>query len=197
LIGTVLFHVPDEVLDRAHEWIVDYRSNLLSKGAVTAFYQNLPTAGRGHARQWELMRRLWRGVDPTLMLDDVPAFERLRIPKSRHQPAGRVPRGRRYNLSQSLSPQARKREADKGMAHLSPWADGAWDWLFSGWEAAEHADRKGELKRRERQMMQLEAERSAAGDALHRRAIERIIADERASWPIDPHERPRSRTLWW
>lgn len=197
LIATVLFHIPDEILGRAHEWIVDYRAKLLANCAVLAFHQDLPGSGRSHARQWELMRRLLRGIDPSLLLDDVPAFERLRIAKSRLRPAGPVPRGRRYNLSQSLSPEARKRQADLGMPHLSAWSEGAWDWLFTGWEAAEHADRKAEVLRRQRILHQLEVEREAAGDPLHRRAIERIIQDERASWPSDPHERPRSKALWW
>lgn len=196
LIATVLFHVPDELLGRAHEWIVEYRAKLMASGAVISFYQDLPGPGRSHARQWELMRRLLRGVDPLLLLDDVPAFERLRIPKSRLQPAGAVPKGRRYNLSQSLSPEARKRQADLGMPHLSAWSDGAWDWLFTGWEAAEHHDREDETLRRQRILQQLELEREAAGDALHRRAIERMILEERASWPCDPHDRPRSKVLW-
>jgi hypothetical protein len=197
LTATIVFHLPDEILDRAREWLGSYRTKILDDGGAANVYLNFPTAGRGHARHWDLVRRLWRGVDPSLVLDGAPASERLRVPKSQLRPAGQVPKGRRYNLSQSLSPQERKRHADRGMPHLSAWEDGAWDWLFSGWEASEHKARAAETQRRERKMVQLEGERLAAGDALHRRALERIILDERESWPTDPHLRPRPRKLWW
>lgn len=197
LTAMMVFHLADDVLERAREWLGRYRAKVLEEAGAAAFYLDLPTAGRGAARQWALMRQLWRGIDPSLLLEEVPAFERLRIPKSQLRPAGRVPKGRRYNLSHSLSPEERKRQADKGMPHLSAWDDGVWDELFSGWEAMEYKERTAEVRRRERTLAQLEHERLSAGDALHRRALERIILDERESWPADPHLRPRTRKLWW
>jgi hypothetical protein len=197
LTATIVFHLADEVVDKAREWLAGYRTKMLEEEATSAFYLDLPSAGRGQARQWYLMRQLLRGIDPALILDDRPAFERLRIAKSQLRPAGAVPKGRRYNLSHSLSPEQRKRHADRGMPHLSPWDDGAWGWLFNGWETLEYKARSAEASRRERRLEQLERERSSAGDALHRRALERLIIDERESWPADPRRRPRSFKLWW
>ncbi|GAA4025289.1 hypothetical protein GCM10022280_27700 [Sphingomonas swuensis] len=195
--GIALFHLPHEVYARAKQALSDgVRQIQTDVPDVDADIIADPLTGdRAVTQHWRFVRGLWRGVDPTIIADGRPLIERLRIPPAHRRPAGRLNGGKRFNMSQSLGGTARREEAIIGLAALSAWGDGAWDWLFSGWEMREHLDRKIEAGRRRQEMAELERLMEAAPDALHRSAINALIRKAIDTRP-GPRRRPRSQKLW-
>ncbi|TCJ39522.1 hypothetical protein [Parafrankia sp. BMG5.11] len=145
---------------------------------------------------WTLMRELWRGIDPIVRVDGMSVLDLLKVPPSRRGPLGHV-EARRYAISASINEGQQRTAAADRMGHLSAWADRKWSRLFTAWELKEHAARSDELHRRAQRLAEIERAFPADGLLLEHTAHNAAVAAERATWPIDPHDRHRSWPSWW
>lgn len=147
-------------------------------------------------RQWSLLRRyIWAGLDPALLIQNVPLIDHLAVANRQRHPAGAVERAR-LRFSHSIGRKGQTGAAAEGMAHLSAWHAGRWDQLFTGWELQEHRERVRLRERRCEALTLFEARRAVTGDPLALSVIDKLEHDERTSWAKDPLNRPRTRPFW-
>lgn len=147
-------------------------------------------------RQWSLLRRyIWAGLDPALLIQNVPLIDHLAVANRQRHPAGAVERAR-LRFSHSIGRKGQTGAAAEGMAHLSAWHAGRWDQLFTGWELQEHRERVRLRERRCEALTLFEARRAVTGDPLALSVIDKLEHDERTSWAKDPLNRPRTRPCW-
>ena len=175
LTSTVLLHLPGFAAERARTWIFE---RFLPRYAPADpswadDWLEVRHASDAHgvlAHQWELMRRLWRGIDPTIAADGELLIDRLGVPKRGRRPAGRVSR-RRYALSLSINRAARAEEAKLFEPHLSAYADRAWDWLFRRWEWREARNRRQTRRREDELLRAVSLEQEVTGDPMSARKL--------------------------
>ncbi len=134
----VIFHLPDSLEERVRLWFDTKLASLGRRGGLAtdqcglACSASRKTSGRVE-HHWDLVRLLWRGLDPAIQADGRPLVDQLKAPVRARRPAGAIP-GRRYACSRSLSLTAQARAGrDYGPA-FSALQDAAWAHLFTGWE---------------------------------------------------------------
>ncbi|GGJ36257.1 hypothetical protein CDQ92_10635 [Sphingopyxis bauzanensis] len=185
LRSTVLLHLPGFAADPARHWI--FERFLARRCTVGETWhsewlrvQHVDEARGALAVHWALLRTLWRGTDPGIVVEGEPLVERLKVARRERRPAGKITQ-RRFGLSQGLSKAARTGEAELLGAHLSAYTDGAWSWLFSRWEWAEAEKRKKARMRLAELGRASDREGSATCDPLSVRKLTfevRLAADE-------------------
>lgn len=197
--STILAALPEFLIEPATRWLCErwLPSRVSGQSPVLPLKidADCPRTSRGKMnRHWGLVRRLWTGVDPEAMIDGDYLFSRLGLRRQQLALPGDIS-GRRYNLSQSISPSSLRRQGLQGMALLSAWDDRAWTELFSGWELGEHQDRQAEERRQADEIAELE--RSYGPGALDKIALEARITSARSRWPWDARDRRRNWQGWW
>jgi hypothetical protein len=150
-----------------------------------------PTRRKQLQRHWGYVRLLCRGLDPSIVIAREPLIKRLAVPEASWRPAGLI-HTRRFAVSTTINDGEIKRSAQELLSYLSAFGDQFWSRLGDGWELDEFRDRE-EVKR-ERRLAEDDIETTYWNDAGRRKSE---LADLRRSWPIDPHARPRSWTVWW
>lgn len=195
LESTILFHLPAFATEKARRWIVEkFLPRRASELLHCQDWLEIDVVGdrRGAlAVHWELMRRIWRGTDPAIMADGVPLVDRLNVPVRHRRNAGSISR-RRFSISASLGPSARAEEANLLGPHLSAFADGAWGWMFKGWELRLAAERMQARSRLAEQLQAVSKEVELSGDPLSHRqlAFQRRLAIEEAKKTRNFNTRP-------
>lgn len=196
LRSTVLMHVPAAAksdLDAFFARWSNRHQEILQLGYDVQFHDHMPAA---LSHQWTLMRKLWAGLNPDERLGGAPALERLRVKPAFARVIGPI-ECRRYSISGCIGDGARRQAMIEQMGHLSAWADGAWDYLFRGWEGPEHTARSSEAQARERRVAEIN--RSYTLDnSLEQSSLQAALAMEQAAWPVHPHHRSRTwKGQWW
>lgn len=175
LRSTILLHLPGFAVDPARQWIF---GRFLARrcevgetwGSEWLQVRHIDEARGALAFHWELMRQLWRGIEPGIVVEGEPLIERLKVPPWERRAAGKITQ-RRFGLSQGLSAAERVREAELLGPHLSAYADAAWDWLFTRWEWAE-AEKRAKARLRLAELRRAaEREGSIAFDPLSARKL--------------------------
>lgn len=196
LTSTVILHLPGFAAERARTWIFErflprYAPVDPSCSGDWLEIQHVSDAHGALAHQWGLMRRLWRGTDPTIVTDGELLIDRLGVPKRDRRPAGRVSR-RRYALSLSINRAARAEEAKLFEPHLSAYSDRAWDWLFRRWEWRSARSRRQSRRREEELLRAVAFERAVTGDPMSARklALERDGAVRSSRGPQQFRQKP-------
>jgi hypothetical protein len=184
---TIVGHCPYKLTQRAEGWLGKRAGELEGLKAHEPRFSRSATM-RNH---WVLLEDLWNGVSCEAYTENGRLL--ADILGARHpRQAGHV-HCRRYATSKSLGPGARAKAATDGLPVLSPFADRAWDRLFTGWELAEHMDRQREQARRAHDREQLEwLEPGYATDPAAYAAQVQLLQ----SWPESPHSRPRRWQVW-
>lgn len=194
--STIIGHISPDLFEFAEDWLRQTHLPRFVEGKVSrrAIAFDAHDMGRGQAgigRHWMLVRRLWRGIDPSFHVKGTPLLDLLGVPAMDRNPCG-VFLGRRYNLSRGIAESAHQRLRDEQMGHLSAFEDRAWDWMFTGWELDEHRSRIEEKRTRLKRRVEIAEE--ASGNA-EREA--RLLARMRAECAVDPRDRARSWEGWW
>ncbi len=175
LASTILLHLDGAVEAKARDWI--FRKFLAGRQLGGNGWQDdwlevshAKSAKGALAHQWQLVRRLWRGLDPSIEVDGVPLIDRLDVPNAWRQPAGDVSQ-RRFSVSQSLSQASRQEMATDLPSFRSLFAERRWDQLFSGWELKAFEARQTALHRLRMIQGDLQRERAVATDSLAMRQL--------------------------
>ena len=196
-LNTVSFiHVPEVVHEKAAAWLETRLDGRVDGLIGEAQGMDLDGHGKGLMRlHWQLARELWTGVSQTACLPTGELLiDRLKVVKSDRNGVGAV-QCRRYTTSTSISAGARRDAQLDRMGHLSAFADGAWDWLFRGWEIWEHENRRHVSLERAQQVAELRT-RVPGSDDYERQAFEVRLSRLRAGWPADPRRRSRTWKTW-
>lgn len=180
LASTMVMHLPGFAEDKARRWIFEkFLAESLNRSSVQVGdwleVRHIGDARGAQAYHWDLMRRLWRGLDPDVVVDERLLIDLLGVPKTTRRPAGKIER-RRFNISHSIGKAAQAREAVDLGAHHSAWSDGAWDWLFRYWELRAFGTRNRERLRRAERSRAWRQERELIGDPLTARKLASEIA---------------------
>jgi hypothetical protein len=175
LASTILMHLDGAVEAKARNWI--FRKFLTGRQLSGNGWQDdwlevahAKSAKGALAHQWQLIRRLWRGLDPTIEVDGVPLIDSLNVPNAWRQPAGDVSQ-RRFSVSQSLSQASRQAMSTELPSFRSLFAERRWDQLFSGWELKAFEARQTALQRLQMIQRDLQRERAVATDSLAMRQL--------------------------
>jgi hypothetical protein len=156
--------------------------------------------GRQMLRHNLLVRLLCRDIDPSIMVrqagDRRKLVDIIGLPHCLWQRCKPPLIAQRWRASESLGSSARRAADRDRFAYLSPFADGAFASLYTGWEQAEAQDRIVEERTREderaRILLKWPSGVSPRYDELQREALSRL----EASWPSDPRLRLRSWQCW-
>ena len=208
VVTEVAMHVPVASGARAREWIGARLSRLRPHHSAGALDWRMDEAEYGHAhnspasrvkRHWAFVTPLLAGLDPAITHagpDGAPApvVDLLGVPAAQQRPAGDLTL-HRTQTCQRLGRSAR-REANRRLPLLSAFADTAWTSVRQGWELDEYAHRRGELERRREAEALVQAKWTGEGELEVRRCLQDLAA-LRASWPSEPHDRPRHWKGWW
>lgn len=134
----VIFHLPDSLEERVRLWFDTKLASLGRRGGLAtdqcglASSASRKTSGRVE-HHWDLVRLLWRGLDPAIQADGRPFVDQLKVPVRARRPAGAIS-GRRHACSRSLSLSAQARAGRDYAPAFSALQDAAWAHLFTGWE---------------------------------------------------------------
>lgn len=186
LVSSIILHVPERLHLEVGAWLQNNFASRFIEGVErnTAidfdFEHHRKEQGRG-PRHWELVRSLWRGMDPYVQLGSEPVIDVLKVPPRLRRPAGQIEM-RRFAISQSLSLASRRSEANDYMPHLSAFEDRAWNWLYRCWEFAAHEERIHEMKARAKFLEQTEAELADARDSLTKETMDALRAKKLIEW---------------
>lgn len=204
-VAWLLVHVPPAHVVAAHEWVTSQLPKRAGEWAPTweADMWRAPRGGRPAAVHWQLVRELWRAVDPGLTVKAhgraVSLKEALGVPVQGPRAAGVLPasaRFRRWSTSDELSGAAWAAAYEDRFGYVCAFALQRWDVLAQGWELDEWDHRRAEAARRAEEMARLEAlfppGRDAATDLTRAQKL-RAFASR---LPFDPMKRLRPRSLW-
>ena len=206
-----IVYVPEDSWDEFRNWCVGWkRRSRITAMVEPAVDVDLPVDKprsdmSRNARHKACVRWLLASTDPEENACDSrspqPKFRSLREMLDLNQSLrylGTVEdRQRSLATSEALSqPELLRLARPRCMPFLSAFDDGAWDRVLDGWERREHWDRQREIERRDAEWSEAMSI-PATGPALDQSPK---TDDARAlyqSWPIDPHDRPRSWKIWW
>jgi hypothetical protein len=104
---------------------------------------------------------------------------------------------RRMAISQTLSFQRRQAAIVERLRPLSAFADGAWDFIASGWELDEFIHRTRLRQERAAAVALIAAQWPSGVNLLQDARREHELAVLRATWPDDPRQQLRVKPLWW
>jgi hypothetical protein len=136
MVTSLVAHVPFAARPRLAAWLKKPRPYLSVREVLLP---EEPTKVADEVRRhWLLVRRLWRGVDPSAYVDGAPLVDLLQVPETLLQPIGPGFTERCFSTSQAIGPGARDKLIKLGAPHASAMADRAWSWIDQGWERAEY-----------------------------------------------------------
>jgi hypothetical protein len=170
-------------------------------GAVTVRRPAVPT-DEHFARHLQLVRLVCRGVDPTYMVSiqnaggittRFPLIERIGVPRKLRGQIGRRFGAKRFNVSQLIGPDARRKEASGDLPPLSAFADRSRLNLDSGWEVAEYQYRQKLNAERVAAEAKLDLDWPAEGGELALRRREAELQRFREAWLQGAEARERNR----
>lgn len=134
----IVGHVPERHSARLETWML--RQAASSRWKADFQLETRTPAAWTHQleRHWDLMRRLWRGLDPSICVDDSQALiDLLGVPPRKRRAAG-VVEGRRFTASAPLGAVAQATAIDHGLRFYSAFRQQTWDTIFNGHERAVH-----------------------------------------------------------
>jgi DNA polymerase-3 subunit gamma/tau len=205
----VVAHLPLDAVDLIEDWLTKRRSQWFGEASLNdgswIIEVDAPGSAKSHvAKHWRMVRRLWGTLDqmkgwklPGGRLTAVIAL--LGVPKATWATSDKMVGIKRMQASGSINVGARRSAQSSFMPLLSALADGAWDYIDSGWELHEFKDRRVEIASRKRDEDMVLAKWPASDDPLQDRPRREALARLYSSWPNDPKERHRSwpDAGWW
>lgn len=136
MVTTIVGHVAASDREALRTWL----ARRAVKGVVRAV--QLPEPGQtieeAVALHWALVRQLWGGLDPTAQVRGQPLLDLLAVPKGQRRVLGPGFTHHSFSVAQCIGAGAQERLATAGAPHLSAMADGAWDWVTTGWERIQY-----------------------------------------------------------
>lgn len=186
LYSTIILHLPKTLVDEVEHWVFErflnsFADTSMARRAVTLDHlHHAKRQGQG-PRHWELVRLMWRGLDPGVQFRNRPLADLLGVPVRKRRPAGIVG-ARRFSVSHSLSSASRMQEARDYKAHLSAFDDRAWDWIDRNWEFARYDTREAALRNRERFLEQTVQELEKARDSFSRETLHSLRDRQMMEW---------------
>ncbi len=197
VVARMVGHLPREGMELASKWLTKQgfaaRDQSAEKDCCFELWRQ-PQKSRLIDIHWSLVRDFWSGVSPDLQVHDRHLCAVLGIAPKQLSPNAVA--GRRFEVSRDIGPGARAAAADRQMQHLSAFADGAWDWLFEGWEFDEHQARKAEEQRRRETLARLDRRLQEAVDPLAQSAVRQLKEDFEQECRVPPRDRRRQWILW-
>ncbi|WP_162987137.1 ATP-binding protein [Sphingomonas paeninsulae] len=203
----VVAHLPLAAVDLIDDWLTERRKAWFGEDSLYDRSWEIevakPGTAKAHvAKHWRMVRNLWRTLDqmrgwklPNGRLVSVIAL--LAVPKGIWATSDNMDGTRRLGTSGSIGADVRRAAGSLTMPLLSALADGAWDYIDSGWELHEFQDRRNEIASRKRDEDMILAKWPASDDALQDRPRREAITRLHASWPRDPKDRRRDWEGWW
>ena len=207
------FHLPPPALEKVENWLQNWLSEWRRANNVNATVKveaQSPNRATGYQhnrfqRHWSIFRRLAGAVDPLLAHwpnaqacgQRQPLVDLLKIETKFRFSLGALGGINATGSSRTLAPNRRREAQADRMKVLSAFADCAWTALSSGWELDEYQDRKIEREKRAETLERIEIEYPHGSTNLEHDFHESAVQRARASWPEDPHLRPRSWAGWW
>ncbi len=185
LSTTIIGHVPVRHFGRAEKWLTDPAHEEGWGAAISHKPRRSRNRSEAVICHWDLMRDLWRGVDPSLVADEARAIvDVLEVPAKLRRSAGPIA-CRRYSTNAGIGRQERKLPGGEPFFVLTALSEERWEWLFSGWEVAGHARYKQELATRVKERGVLNARFGGSGPLevealasalrnLHKQQIDRV-----------------------
>jgi len=136
MVTTIIGHVSPGDRETLRTWL----ARRAVKGVVRAV--RLPEPAQSIegsvAVHWELVRRLWGGLDPNAHVRGQPLLDVLAVPNDQRRVLGGGFTQHSFSAAQCIGKGARGRLAKAGAPHLSAIADRAWDWVATGWERIQY-----------------------------------------------------------
>ena len=199
LVSTMIMHLPKALEARVEAWVSErflprhLGVGSLPAGAVTFEFEGHRKEVGKAAGHWNLVRRVLRGLDPTLELGGKKLTELLEIPVRSLRPAGVVPDNRRFAIGRSISRGQQGVSAARLGAHGSAWRAQAWQYLTSGWEFKVHQERFAQEAEYQRTLTTIAHDLSKVTDSLTQQNLMAL----RARTTIDRHKTIiNQRYLW-
>jgi hypothetical protein len=209
LATEIVAHVPAAAMAMTKSWLRQRLSDWCGgANEPGAWLLELPNPERESgwvrnrvARHWQLVRRLWRGLDSRIAHvagsgERLPLLDLLCVPTAWRAEIGCLKELRRIGSSQGLGPAARKQAAAMKLGLVSAFKDAAWCSIDAGWELAERDVRRRELEMRHEAEERVRAE-WPSDNLIEAANLQRALAELEASWPKDPRLRPRAWAVWW
>lgn len=201
----VICHIPPLWADAMRDWIdgfIERRfGTRLDRRAVHIRMTEHPDTKCQIRRHWRLVRGLASALDPTLEIVHEGRrrwlVDLLGVPRVLRHPGQALSLAQRYRVSETIGVSAQARARRERMDCLSAFRDQAWSALTTGWELAEHDERRRELDERDQKRAVIMAHWPEGRDPLHDEVREVELERLRSSWPEDPRQRPRSWRGWW
>ena len=135
MVTTIIGHVSPGDRETLRTWL----AHRVIKGVVRAVQLPEPaqTIEASVALHWELVRRLWGGLDPDAHVRGQPLLDVLAVPNDQRRVLG-ASFARRFSAAQCIGTGAQERLAKALAPHSSAVADGAWAWVATGWERIQY-----------------------------------------------------------
>jgi len=205
LTSTLAIHIEPGAFLLAEEWLTErFIPNRYGYDGVEAlsldFLEQDATRDVATAYHWNLVRKQVRSLDPKLQVrgggETRGLAELLSInvdPTENFLPVHVVQKRR---ASGTIGKRAQRRSATDGFPMLSAFDDGAFSWIYGGWEWLEHSERlkaKSEFLRACAAIeLRWPRDKGRRMDELRQTQLEEI----KAALPKDPRQRLRSWTTW-
>lgn len=147
-VTTIVAHMPEVHQTRFSVWLDKQKRSGRWPAEISYQVEEKQTVAARIERHWSLVRGLWRGLDPSIVVGGGRALiDVLDVAPRMRREAGAID-GRRYDISEPISPRAQAINAQAELAHLSAFREQQWSHLFTGWEQNEHEERRKELAKR-------------------------------------------------
>jgi hypothetical protein len=199
-------HIPDALADLAEEWLFDRFfstrfGSSLPKRAVLFRIAILEDIAWRFRRHQQLLRILCCSVHPHICVrcegERRALIDVLEVPTCLRDSFVPVNLPQRRRVSESIGLSAQLKSIRDRLAPLSAFADGAWPFLRTHWEIAEHQDRVRERRERADALARIRVEWPEGIDERHDHVREAATRRLLASWPEDARQRHRSWIGWW
>lgn len=202
-VARIAAHVPAFYIEEITEWS---RTAFLRNQGISHSHRGLtvstPLASKEELSfHWASFKVIARGLDPFIMArgDDgtlSPLIDLLKIDEQLREPTNFGASFALFSRSETLGPKVMRVAQEDNFHFLSALRDGAWSYIYSGWEAQEFLSRTKEKARRQQLAASIDNLFCDETDlARNRRSME--IVGIRSAFPADPRKRQRTWRGWW